>query len=244
MSYLSVNLDSVAVMRETRRLSEPDPAQAAVLAELAGADGIAIQLRRDRRYVRDRDLYLLKGIAKSKLTLEMPPVEETIAKALEVKPWMVTFLADHADTSTPLSPIDFKTASVDFGQIADRLRGVGVNVGFFVAPDADDIRGAAKAGAAAVLIDCSGYTEARTLAEAQAELDRVDQAARAASKADLSVHCGRGINYRNVSPLVELGYVDEFVIGYAICARGMLTGFDRAVREMASLVHVEASRLE
>lgn len=228
----------VAAMREVRRLSEPDPVQAAVLAELAGADGIAIQLRRDRKYVRDRDLYLLKGIVKTKLTMEMPPTDDIIERALEVKPWMVTFVADHVDSSSPVSPMDLGATPVDFGDLTGRFKGVGVNVCFFVEPETDEIKAAARVRATAVLINCAGYTEARTLEEAQAELDRIDRAVQAASKANLAVHCGRGINYKNVPPLVELGYVDEFVIGHAICAKAMLVGFEQAVREMIPLVQV------
>lgn len=238
MPLLSVNLDMAAAMREVSRLNEPDPAQAAVLAELAGADGIAIQFRRDRKYIRHRDLYLLKGIVKTKLTLEMPPTDDLIERALEVKPWMVTFVADHADSSSPVSPIEFDSAPVDFGDITSRFDGVGVNVCFFVDPEAEQLKGVAKAGATAVLINCAGYTQARTVEEAQAELDRIDRAVQAASKTNLAVHCGRGINYKNVAPLVELGYIDELVIGHSICARAMLVGFERAVREMIELVRL------
>lgn len=244
MSHLSVNLDLVAAMRETRRHNEPDPAQAAVLAELAGADGIVIQLRRDRKYIRDRDLYLLKGIVKTKLTFEMPPTDEFIARALEVKPWMVTLVADHTNDSNPVLPIDLKTDSVDFGDITGRFSGVGVNVCFFVEPEPDDIKNAVKAGASAVLINCAGYTEARTVEDAQKELDRIDNATQTAARTELMVHCGRGIGYRNVKPLVELGTVDEFVVGYDICARAMLIGIEKAVREMISLVRSDVARPE
>ena len=236
MPLLSVNLDLVAAMREVRRLNEPDPAQAAVLAELAGADGIAVQLRRDRRYVRDRDLYVLKSIVKTRLILELPPTDDVIERALEVKPSMVTFVADHADSNSPVSPIEFNSAPVDFGDITSRFAGVDVNVCFFVEPDTELIKGAVKAGAAAVLISCLGYTEARTVVEAQTELDRLDRAVQAASKAGVAVHCGRGITYKNVPPLAELGYVDEFVIGHAIVSRAILVGFERAVREMLQLL--------
>ncbi|MBU8932845.1 MAG: pyridoxine 5'-phosphate synthase [candidate division Zixibacteria bacterium] len=238
MPLLSVNVDMVAATREIRRLSEPDPAQAAVLAELGGADGLALQLRRDRKYVRDRDLYLLKGVTKTRLTIEMPPVDDIITMALEVKPWMVTLVADHADSTNPVSTIGFTVAPVDFGDITARFNAVGVNVGFFVEPDTDQIKAASKADATAVLISCAGYTGARTLVEAQAELDRLDKAVQCAAKAGLEVHCGRGVTYKNVTPLVELGYVDEFVVGHAICCRALLVGFERAVREMIELLRL------
>lgn len=235
MSALTVNLDLVAVLRSVRRLQEPDPAQAAVLAELAGADGIGVQLRRDRKYIRDRDLYILKSVVKTKLIVELPPTDELITLALEIKPWIVVFVADHADSDSPVSPIDFDSAAVDFGDITDRFKGVGVNVGFFVEPEADDIRGAAKGGATSVLVNCARYTDARTIEDAQQGLDSIGRAVTAASKQGLAVYCGRGISYKNIQPLTELGCVDEFIVGHAIGSRAMLVGFERAVREMLIL---------
>lgn len=237
MALLSVNLDQVAALREVRRFKEPDPAQAAVLAELAGADGIAIQLRRDRKYIRDRDLYILKEVVKTKLILEIPPTEEIIAKALEVKPWMVTFVADHADSNTPVSGIDFNNAPIDYRDIVERFRGVGVNTCFLVEPNHDAIKGAHKAGASAVLINCSGFTEARTLEQAQTGLDKIDNAAQQAVKNEIAVYAGRGVTYKNIFPLAELGVIDEFIIGYAIAIRALLVGYERAVSEMLQLMH-------
>jgi multidrug efflux pump subunit AcrA (membrane-fusion protein) len=118
MPQLSVNLDLVAALRGVRGLVDPDPTRAAVLAELAMADGIAVQLRRDRMGIRERDLYLLKGVTKTKLILEMPPVEDIVEKALEVKPWMVTLVADHTDVNSPVSTIDLAAAPADYADLA------------------------------------------------------------------------------------------------------------------------------
>jgi pyridoxine 5-phosphate synthase len=236
MASLSVNLDQVAALREVRKLKEPDPAHAAVLAELAGADGIAVQLRRDRKYVRDRDLYILREVVKTRLTIEMPPTEETINLALEVKPWMVTFVADQPDSDAPVAGIDFSNTPVDFGEIVVRMNGVGINVCFLVEPETDAVKGAAKAGAGAVLLNCAAFTGAKTLDQAQEGLDLVDSAAQAASKANLTVNAGRGISYRNVQPLVELGLIDEFVVGHAIACHAVLVGFGEAVREFRRLL--------
>ena len=236
MALLSVNLDQVAALRAVRKFKEPDPAQAAVLAELAGADGIAVQLRRDRKHIRDRDLYILREVVKSRLTIEMPPVEDIITQMLEVKPWMVTFMADQPDCDAPPAGINFAGAPIDYSDSVTRLSGVGVNVGFFIEPEVEAVKGAAKAGAASVLLNCSVFTGARSLSEAQEGLDLVDAAAQAASKAGLSVSAGRGINYRNVLPLVELGLIDEFVVGHAIASQAVLVGYDAAVREFLRLV--------
>ncbi|MCK4606883.1 MAG: pyridoxine 5'-phosphate synthase [candidate division Zixibacteria bacterium] len=242
MSHLTVNIDMVAALREIRGLAEPDPAHVAVLASLAGADGIAVQLRRNRRFVRDRDVYILKGIVKTKLTVEIPPVDELIETALEVKPWMVTFGADQVNGDGPISPIDLNVADIDFGDTVARFKAVGVHVGFFVEPKSDQIKGVSRAGGGAVLLDCSGYSNAQTVEQAQEELDRLDHAANAAAKAELAVHCGKGISYRNIRPLVELELVDEFVIGYAIASRALLVGYERAVLEMLQLVRGQVAK--
>lgn len=236
MALLTVNLDQVAALREVRKRREPDPSQAAVLAEMAGADGIAIQVRRDRKYVRDRDLYILREVVKNRLTIELPPAEEMIARALEVKPAMVTLVVDHADSDSPVSGINFQAAPVDFGDLTLRFRGAGIGVCFFVEPDAESMKGAARAGADAVLINCGGFTYAVTLEDAQRELDRIDSAAQAASKAGLTVYAGRGINSKNVLALHELGLFDEFFVGHSIVARAVLKGMEAAVTEMLALV--------
>ncbi len=241
MSALTVNIDLVSVLRSVRRLNEPDPAQAAVLCELAGADGVGVQVRRDRKYIRDRDLYILKSVVKTKLVCELPPADELIDLVLEVKPWIVILVADHADSDSPVSPIDFSNPAVDFGGLTDRFKGVGINVGFFVEPEMDDVKGAARAGAASVLINCSGFTDARTIEDAQSELDRIDRAVNGAAKQGLTVYAGRGITYKNIQPLVELGYIDEFIIGHAVNSRAMLVGYERAVKEMLTLTRAAKS---
>lgn len=164
-------------MRESGRRGEPDPCQAAVIAELAGADGIAVELKRSRKQIRDRDLYLLKGVIKTRFIVEMPPVDELIDKVLDVKPWLVVFGVEQTDADGPLLPFDFKSTDIDFSQLVTRFSGEGITVGFFVEPDSDQIKGASKTGAAVAMINCGRYSAARTIAEAQTELDRIDRAA-------------------------------------------------------------------
>jgi pyridoxine 5-phosphate synthase len=239
LSSLTVNVDTVAALRSLRGYAEPDPVQAAVLAELAGADGIAVQLSPKHQFVRDRDLYLLKGVVKTRLTFEMPPIADYIEKALEVKPWMVTFVSDQVGGDNTVLPVDFGTADVEFVEIAARLTAVGILVGFFIEPESEQVRQAGKSGGTSVLINCSGYTNARTFEAAQQELDRIDGCGAAADKAGVAVNCGRGLTYRNVTPVAELALVDEFVIGYAIAARALLVGYERAVVEMQRLIRRE-----
>lgn len=241
MAALTVNLDTIAVARAMRRRGEPDPAQAAVLAELGGADGISVQMRRDRKYIRERDLYLLKGIVKTKLVVEIPPTDDLVEKMVDVKPWMVVLVADHADSDSPVSPVDFAAAPLDYSSVISRLSGVGINVGCFVEPSPDEVKGAARAGATSVLINCANFAEARTLEEAQSALDLLDKACMAAARQSLAVYCGRGLTYKNIKPLVDLGNIDEFVIGHAINSRGLLVGLDRAVGEMLHTLRPAAS---
>ncbi len=236
MALLSVNLDMAAALREMRHIGEPDPSQIAVLAEIAGVDGVVVSLHRDRRYIRERDVYLLKGIIKTKLTIEIPPVEDIVETILEIKPWMVTIVADQADSTTPMAPFDFNTVPVAMNDIVDRLKGAGINVSFYIDPEPEQVKSAGRAGANGVLLSCSRYTEARSLETAQEELDKLDRAASSAGKYSLAVGAGRGLNYKNVQPLVELGNVDEFFIGYSICSRAMMVGYDRAISEMKQLL--------
>ena len=236
MASLTVQLDPIAILRETRGVREPDPAQVVVLAEMAGADGIGIQLRRDRKFMRDRDMYILKELVKSRFCIEIPPVDTFIDKILEVKPSLVTLFADHADVDSPVSGIDFNSPAIDFSDVAAQIRGVGVSACFLIDPDPGAAKGAYKAGADAVLIDCRDYTQARSVEQAQEALDRIDTAAQAAERSGLTVRAGGGLNYKNIQALLELGNISEYVIGHAIAVRAMLTGYGQAVAEMHRMV--------
>jgi len=169
----------------------------------------------------------------------MPPIEEFVAKAIEVKPWMVTLVSGEASGEHSVQPLEMLDTEIDLQGIVDRLSAVGVMVGVFVDPHPDRIKQATKLGANTVLLNCAGYTNARTIEDAQHELDSIDAAAQGASKAGLSINCGRGLTYRNLSPLIEMGVADEFVIGYSVAARALLVGYERAVTEMLRLVGKE-----
>ncbi len=236
MSLLTFNVDMAAVLRSVSRQNEPDPSQLAMLGELYGVDAVSVQFRRDRKYIRERDLYLLKGIVKTKLIVEMPPAEEAIEKIRELKPHTVIFAADHADSDSPLSPIDFSSAPVDYRTVSNQLQAVGVEVGYFVEPEPDEIKGAAKAGASVVVLNCAGYTEARTVGDAQAELDRIDRAAQSAVKHNLSLVGARGLHYKNIKPLVELQMFESFIIGDALVSKALLLGLKQAVDDMQTLL--------
>lgn len=227
----------VGVLRESGHRKEPDPAQAAIFAELAGANGITVQLRRDRKYLRDRDLYILKNIVKTRLNVGIPPTEDIIERAVEVKPYSVTIVADQADSESPAATVDFHTGTVDFNDISTRFNGVGVKVIYFVEPEIESVKGAHKAGADGVVLNCQAYADAPSVAETRAELDKIDHAAQAAARHGIVVYAGRSLNYGNIQPLVELGNIEEFIVGRSVCTRALFYGFDRAVKEMKQLLN-------
>ncbi len=223
-------------MRESSYRKEPEPAQAAVFAEMAGAGGISVMLKRDRKYLRDRDLYILKQIVKTKLNISMPPTEDIIERAIEVKPNSVTIVADLASSDSPPATVDFYSGTVDFTSIASRIKGVGVNVNYFIEPEVEAVKGALKAGADGVVLNCTAYADAPSVDEARKELDKIDRAAYAANKQNLTVIAGRGLHYSNIQPLVELGNIRAFIVGRAICTRALFHGIDRAVNEMTRII--------
>jgi len=242
MSLISIKVDYVASLREIKHLKEPDPAQAAVLAELAGADGISCQLREDRKHIRDRDLYLLKEMVKSKLTLQIEPVEDLIERAIEVKPWMVTLMPFSNEDIIAKSGIDFENNRDLYAETSATLKNSGINVCYFIEPEIDAVKNAARAKIDAVELNAFRYISAETLEMAEAELDRMEQMSQLATKLDLTVNCGNGLNYKNIRPLIDLGTIEEFTVGYSIISRSLLVGMDRAVGEMVDIVHSPAEK--
>jgi len=238
MPLVSIKVDNIAALRLIKRLKEPDPSHAAVLAEIAGADGITCHLREDRRYIRDRDLYILKEVVNSKLTVQISPVEELIERAIEVKPWMVTLMPPTNDDTVVGSGINLDADRDLYADTALNLKGAGINVAYFVDPDIDAVKGAARAKADAVELNTGDYVRAGTIDSAEEELDRLEQMARLAAKLGLMANCGGGLNYRNIRPLTELGVFEEFTIGHAAVARALMVGVERAVRELVEIIHL------
>lgn len=237
MPALSVSLDMIGVLREAGSQKEPDPAQAAVLVELAGADGLSVQLRRDRKYIRDRDLFILKNITKTKLGVEIPAIEEILDRTLEIKPHSATIVAETTDSDSPVTTVDLHSGEFDYNELVSRFNGSGIKTNFLIEPEIEAVKSVAKTGAAGVLLNCLGYADAADNNEAREELDRIDRAAQAASRQGLIVYAGRGLDYKNISPLVELGYIAELVIGRAICVRALFTGLEKAVSEMIRAIN-------
>jgi pyridoxine 5-phosphate synthase len=236
MARLGVNIDHVATIRQARGGKEPDPLAAAVLAELAGADGLVVHLREDRRHIQDRDLTLLREIISTKLDLEMA-ADETMAKiALNVKPDLVTLVPERRQELTTEGGLDVAAHKEKIHRIIELLRDGGIPASLFVEPDLEQIRAAHKVEAAYVELHTGRYANARKSKDEDEEFEAITQAAKLAYKLGLGVNAGHGLNYKNVRRLVRIPEIVEYNIGHSIVARAVLVGFEQAVREMRDLL--------
>lgn len=236
MARLGVNIDHVATLRQARGGVEPDPLAAAVLVELAGADGIVVHLREDRRHIQDRDVSLLKEIIQTKLDLEMAADEAMVKVALNVKPHLVTLVPERRQELTTEGGLEVAGQRERIKGIVEMLHDGGIPVSLFIEPDLNQVKAAHKVAADYVELHTGRYANARRLKEEQAELETIGQAAKLAYKLGLGVNAGHGLTYRNVKRLTQIPEIVEYNIGHSIIARAVLVGLDRAVREMKQLV--------
>ncbi len=243
MTRLGVNVDHVATIRQARRAPEPDPVAAAILAELAGAHGITIHLRGDRRHIQERDLRLLRSVIKTRLNLEMAATEEMLGIAIDVKPETVTLVPERAEEVTTEGGLDVATNAELIGQASKRLKDAGIEVSLFIDPSIRQISAAAKTGARLIEINTAAYAEAAPLgldehaADFRAQLGKIEECARHAQTLGLRVLAGHGLTYRNVRPVSSINQVEELNIGHNIVSRAVLVGMERAVREMLAAMN-------
>ena len=235
MARLGVNVDHVATIRQARGGSEPDPVTAAALCELAGAEGITVHLREDRRHIQDRDVILLRRTVQTSLNLEMAATEEMVGIALEVVPDCVTLVPEKRQELTTEGGLDVVAGQVALSRAVDRLRQGGIKVSLFVDPDVEQLAASARLGAECIEIHTGCYCAARGR-ERASELARIAAAVENARQLGLGIHAGHGLNYVNLRPVVALGGIAEFNIGHSIISRAVLVGLDQAVREMVALV--------
>ncbi len=225
---LGVNIDHIATLRQARRADVPDPVQAAVLAELAGADGITVHIRQDRRHIQDRDIRVLRDVVKTRLNVEMALREDVLALILDVEPHQVTIVPERPDELTTEGGLDVPSTGPMLSKFISALNQAGVHVSVFIDPDVNQIWAARDAGADAIEICTARYSED----PGRETLTPVREAAAIASEAGLSVHAGHGLNYQTVSPVAAIAEIVELNIGHSIVARAALVGIERAVREM------------
>ena len=236
MVQLSVNVDHVATVRQARRIDEPDPVAAAVLAELGGADGITIHLREDRRHAQDRDVRVLREVVHGEFNLEMACTPEIIRIALEVKPNLVTLVPERRQELTTEGGLDVCAAYRSLVRALRRLRDRGIKVSLFIDPDEEPVKLAAHLGSDFVEFHTGEYAHARTPEKRERQYRRICAAATAARGLGLGVHAGHGLNYRNVRPIADIPEMEALYIGHSIVGRAILVGMEAAVSEMKELL--------
>ncbi len=233
---LGVNIDHVATLRQARKGIEPDPVHAAVLCEMAGADGITVHLRADRRHIQERDVELLKKTVATRLNIEMSAASEMVEVAAVVQPWQVTLVPEKPNEVTTEGGLDVVLNAALLRQVVSRLRGHNIRVSIFIDPSTENVRAVHKVGAQAVEINTNAYAVARSESERREALKAVEETVRLAGKLDLAVLAGHALNYRNVAPISRIDMIEELNIGHAIIARAVFVGLERAVAEMKALI--------
>jgi pyridoxine 5-phosphate synthase len=236
MPKLSVNVDHIATLRQARRAAEPDPVAAAVIAELAGALGITVHLRSDRRHIQDRDVEVLRKVCRTRLDLEMAATDAMIAFAIAHRPDLVTLVPERPEEVTTEGGLDVARSGDAVRRAIERLAGAGLTVSIFVDPDPAQVRASRAAGAGFIEINTGRYADAASDEIRTKELLAVANAARIGREEGLRLAAGHGLDYRNVAPVAALPDMEELNIGHSIIARAALAGLDSAVREMCALV--------
>ena len=238
MTRLGVNVDHVATVRQARRAPEPDPVTAALLAELAGADGITVHLRGDRRHIRERDVRLLREVVTTRLNLEMAITEEMMEIATRLLPNTATLVPETDEEVTTEGGLDVVARPEAVRSAIRTLEGAGLEVSLFIDPDPEQLDAASRVGAGLVELNTAAYAEAvpKGLSEHEPgyrrEVDKMVEASEFAASRDIRVLAGHGLTYRNVRPISQIPQVEELNIGHNIVARATLVGMERAVREM------------
>jgi len=233
---LGVNIDHIATLRQARGTQYPDPIQAALIAEEAGAAGITLHLREDRRHIQDRDVIMLRDILQTKMNLEMAVTEDMLAFAEKIKPQDCCLVPESREELTTEGGLDVLGQKQKMKTACSRLADAGVIVSLFIDADESQIEAAAEVGAPVVEIHTGHYADAKDARQAEQELVKIVNAVEVGVKNGLQVNAGHGLHYHNVAPIAALLPVRELNIGHAIIARAAFTGLSEAVREMKTLM--------
>jgi len=243
---LNVNIDHIATIRQARRTWEPSVSAAAVLADLAGASGITVHLRGDRRHIQDEDVRILRSVVRTHLNLEMAATEEMVRIACEVRPNTSTLVPERADEITTEGGLDVLAHEAEIENAVRELSEGGVLISIFIDPDKAQIDASKRIGAHQIEICTARYAEltdpARAVGQGQieAELARISECASRAGELGLQVAAGHGLTYRNVGAIAEIYPIEELNIGHNIVARAALVGMERAVKEMIDAINGRA----
>jgi len=233
---LGVNIDHIATLRNARGTCFPEPAHLAAIAECAGADGITIHLREDRRHIKDRDVAVLAQTLQTRMNLEMAVTDEMIDIALQTKPAFVCLVPEKREELTTEGGLNVLASFSKIASAVNRLNAASIQVSLFIDPENSQIDAAIKTGAAYIELHTGQYADAQSEEIQQFELMRVAKAATYAHQAGIKVNAGHGLNYHNVKPIAALPEIIELNIGHAIVARALVDGFASAVTEMKRLM--------
>jgi len=233
---LGVNIDHVATIRQARKTVEPDPVAAAVLVELAGADGITVHLREDRRHMQDRDVTLLRQTVRTHLNLEMAATDEMVAIALNLRPDYVTLVPERRQEVTTEGGLDIAGQKDRMLTVVTQLQDAGIPVSLFIDADPAQIDASAAVGAQLIELHTGRYADAANDSDRAQELAHLATGCEQAIAAGLRVNAGHGLTYWNVYPIGQLPGMEELNIGHSIISRAVLVGIDRAVREMQQAI--------
>ncbi len=234
--FLGDNVDHIATLRQARGTNYPDPVYAASVAEHAGADGITVHLREDRRHIQDRDIYVLKETLHTRMNFEMAVTDEMVAIACDVKPAFCCLVPEKREELTTEGGLDVVAQLSKVTDAVKKLSAVGTQVSLFIDADEAQIDAALATGATYIEIHTGHYADAGTEAEQQAELQRLTKGIKYAHSIGLKVNAGHGLNYFNVKPIAAIEEIIELNIGHAIIARAAIDGLDKAVRDMKKLM--------
>lgn len=237
MAVLNVNIDHIATVRQARKTDEPDPVWAAVLCELAGANGITVHLRQDRRHICDRDVTVLKETVACKFNLEMSIAEPIVKIAEKIKPDQITLVPEKRAELTTEGGLDCVKNQKRLAAIVKRMHKKGILVSTFIAPEEEHILASAETGCDAIELHTGMYANAKTDRKIEKTLNDLRDARDIAVTSGLTVHAGHGLTYRNIKPVAVIEGLCEFNIGHSIIARAMMVGIQQATEEMIILIN-------
>jgi pyridoxine 5-phosphate synthase len=236
MARLAVNINHIATLRNVRMISYPDPIAAAILAELAGADGIEVHLREDRRHIQDADLKILRSVVQTKLIMKMASTNEMVGIALDIKPDVASLVPERREESTTQGGLDLIVHKNEVAETVKTLQNSGIPAGVLIDPDPDQVKIAHQIDVDLVDIHTRTFCESKTSKSRQKAFSDIVDAVKMAHKLKIDVNAGYGLCYNTIKAFKGLREIDEFSIGHSIVSRAVLVGMESAVREMAALI--------
>ncbi|MCK4835789.1 MAG: pyridoxine 5'-phosphate synthase [Candidatus Aminicenantes bacterium] len=234
---LGVNIDHIATLRQARMTNEPDPVYAAVIAELAGANGITVHLRQDRRHIQEQDIELLRRIIKTKLNLEMAVSMDMVKVALRLKPDICTLVPETPEEVTTTGGLDVMMYAEKIEEVAGNLQAAGLDVSVFIDPDIDQIKATHRLGIGIIEINTGEFAKNWNNNYSKLELDKIEKSVSYSKKLNLKIYAGHGLTFQNVSSIAQIKEIEELNIGHSIIANAAFLGLSEAVKRMIQLIN-------